>query len=344
MSAVEALAMPELAPEVPADIDAELSALYDKNITQNGAERAEDGKFTSPNPPEAEEPQVEDAVETPESVLEGAEAGEADGEDGSTLSAPSVPLPANWNGKEEVWAKVPPELQPEIAAIQGELQQRLTQQGRQIAETKPLTDALGQYRHLFEGRIDPVEGIKNLARAQEQLENPNTRYQALMGIIDSFGARDAVYQLLTGQAQLPASQPQQPQVNVDRVVEAKLTERMSARDAESAISMFAQSNPMWNEINEEQQTNYTRAAKIMLPSAPHGDVLKRALNLAIEDTPALKARMMAAAKPAVVPKPVSSEAAKRANSVNVPSTATGKVREPSEDELLSAIYERNQRG
>jgi len=244
MSAVEALAMPEVTLDAPIDMDAELGALYDKNITQNGAERAEDGKFTSPNP-EEQEPQVEDAVEIPESVLEGAEAGEADEGDGSTLSTPSVPLPANWNGKEEIWSKIPPELQPEVAAIQGELQQRLTQQGRQIAETKPLTDALGQYKHLFEGRIDPVDGIKNLARAQEQLENPNTRYQALMGIIDSFGARDAVYQLLTGQAQLPASQPQQPQVNIDRVVESKLSERMSARDAESAISMFAQSNPMW---------------------------------------------------------------------------------------------------
>lgn len=343
MSAVEALAMPEVTPEVPVDIDAELSAVFDRVETNNGSERGEDGKFTSPNP-EPEQPEAQGEQETPESVLEGAEAGEADGGDGSTLSTPSVPLPANWNGKEELWAKVPAELQPEIAALQGELQHRLTQQGRQIADSKPLMDAIGEYRHLFEGRIDPVEGIKNLARAQEQLENPNTRYHALMGIIDSLGARDAVYQLLTGQAQLPASQPQQPKVNIDQVVESKLSERMSAREAESAISMFAQSNPMWNELPEEQQTHYTRAAKFMMPNAPHGDVLKKALNLAIEDTPALKARMMAAAKPAIVPKPVSSEAAKRANSVNVPSTATGKVREPSEDELLAAIYERNQRG
>ncbi len=66
--------------------------------------------------------------------------------------------------------------------------------------------------------------------------------------------------------------------------------------------------------------------------------------MATDSSPSLEAKKQAAAKPAVVPKPVSPEAAKRANSVNVTSTSSGKVKEASEDEQLDAIWERNQRG
>lgn len=354
MSAVEALApAPEPAPiEAPINMDAELDAIYERNHVTNGAERADDGKFTSPDKEEVIPEAVEtEPVEAEESVLEGAEAGEAEGSDGSTPSDPSVPLPANWNGKDELWSKVPKEIQADIAAIQNELQARLSDQGRKIAEAKPITDTVAEFRHLFEGRVDeqgralsPHEGIRRLAAAQQGLENPQTRLQTIMSIVDGYGARDHLAAILSGKAPVPVSQPVQPQPNIDAVVEFKVSEKLDLNAREAAVSSFSQANPIWNQVGQEQQYNYTLAARTLLPTASYDAVLKRALALAIEDTPALKAQIAAAAKPAVVPKSVSPEAAKRAKSVNVPSTATGKVKEPTEDELLSRIYDKHQRG
>lgn len=353
MSAVEALSTPETIPDAPlpgevtpveynADAElADLEAIFDRNETNNGSDRGDDGKFKSTNP----EPTPETAEAGTESVLEGAEAGEATEAEGSTLT-PSVPLPANWNGKDEVWKKIPDDIKADVAAIQLDLQSKLSSQGRQIAESKPLTDAVSEYKHLFEGRIDPVEGIKTLARAQERLDNPNTRLQTILGIIDDFGARDHIFQLLSGQAQLPA-QPQQniSARDIQAVVAKELATDRASREANEELGRLSKDKPLYSEIPEQTMVQFIYAAKSVLGENASKDmVFNTAYDMATDSIPALKAKKMAAAKPAVVPKQVSPEAAKRANSVNVPSTATGKVREPSEDEQLEAIWAKHQRG
>lgn len=346
MSAVEALAASDITPDAIPDMDAELSAVFDRMETNNGADRAPNGKFTSPNPQDELDAEVPVEVEgETESVLEGAEtAGEATEPEGSTAS-PSVPLPANWQGKETVWSKIPDEAKAEVAAIQTELQSRLSDQGRKIAEAKPITDVVNEYRHLFEGKIAPNEGIRLLAQAQANLENPQTRLQTLMSLIQGYGANEQIAAVLTGKSTLPqVPQPQPRQPDIEQVVTAKVAETLDLQKRETALNGFAEANPMWRQVNEDQQYAYTLAARTILPTASYDAVLKKALALAIDDNPALKAQVTAAAKPAVPPKQVSPEAAKRANSINVTSTSSGKVKEPSEDELLEQIWAKNQRG
>lgn len=353
MSAVEALAPVESIPaEVVTGADAlssmseddQLSAIFDRVETNNGSDRGENGKFKSPNPEKVEDA-LNKAPAASESVLEGADTGEAAEGDGSTLS-PAVPLPANWNGKDEIWSKVPDDLKSDIAAIQNDLQNRLTTQGRQIADAKPITDTVSEFRHLFEGRIEPAEGIRKLAKAQENLENPNTRLQALMGIIDSFGARQQLAAILSGQIQIPTHQ--QPGIapqDVDRVVDQKLAKYQADVEARNEVVRLSNDKPLYSEIPETTMVHCINAAwSVLGEGATKEAIFNFAYDMATDSIPALKAKKTAAAKPVVVPKPVSPEAAKRANSVNVPSTSTGKVKERSEEELLSDIYDRNQKG
>lgn len=353
MSAVEALSDTSSAPAkfvpdaAPVDMDAQLSAIFDRVETNNGSDRAEDGKFKSPR----SDANVADALTKPvaetttESVLEGAVQGEATEGDGSTLS-PSVPLPPNWVGKDEVWSKVPDEIKADIATIQNDLHSRLSNQGREIAAAKPLTEAVSEFKHLFEGRIDPVEGIRRLAKAQENLDNPQTRLPTLLNIIRTMGAEQDVFAVLSGQKKV--SMPQSPGItaqDIDRVVSTRLAEDRANQEANAEVSRLSQDKPLYAEIPETTMVQFINAAWSVLGEAASKDaVFNMAYDMATDSIPALKAKKVAAAKPALVPKPVSPEAAKRANSVNVTSTSTGKVREPSEDEQLEAIYDRNQRG
>lgn len=344
MSGVEALQSPEIAtPEPPPmDFDKVAGDVWDRMTVNNGSDRGDDGRFVSPNDePEAPEPQ-----EAVESALEGADKGEvAETPDSSTPSEPSVPLPPNWRGKEDLWGKIPADIQSQLAEFQNEQHGKLTEQGRQLASAKPLTDAVNEFRHLFEGKIDPAEGIRRLASAQQGLENPGTRLQTIMNIIDGYGAREQLAAILTGRAQMPAPQPSQPQApDIDHVVTQKVTEKLDLQSRERAIADFATANPLWSQMGEDDQYKYTLAARSLKPTASYDAVLKKAMDLAIEDNPALKAQVAAAApKPPVATRQPSPEALKRANSVNVPSTSTGKVQQPSLDQALDAIWEKHHR-
>jgi hypothetical protein len=108
--------------------DADLGAVWDKFERDNGAER-DGGKFASPDP--AKKPDV------------AATAGDGKGEErtggGLTPDAGSAPLPDNWKGIQgadaikDAWAKAPAEVRSFVAAREQELQQRLSDHGRQLS-------------------------------------------------------------------------------------------------------------------------------------------------------------------------------------------------------------------
>ncbi|TIX12574.1 MAG: hypothetical protein E5V44_07400, partial [Mesorhizobium sp.] len=137
--------------------DAALEAIWNKHERDNGAERDE-GKFSSPNPEKA------DAKADAGKVSPEGGGGEEQAGGGLTPDAGSVPLPANWQGikggvadnVKQAWEKAPAELRSFVSAREQELQQRLSDQGRQSSAYKPIQDILDRNG----GYFDPNTGKK----------------------------------------------------------------------------------------------------------------------------------------------------------------------------------------
>jgi len=354
MSGVEALATAEVNPPAP-DYDAIMGEAYDRITTQNGADRDDNGKFISPNPVNDDAPIELVADEgDPASALEGADKGEsADEPVESTLQESAVSPPPSWQARRELWDKLDPDTRKIVAETESELNRKLTDQGRQIAAAKPIHDTVSQFKHLYEGRTKPdgspvsaTEATAFLFDAQAKLDNPQTRLQTIMGIIDSYGARDHLAAILTGKAQIPAS-PQQPSLtprDIEAAVEKKLSEAENARQASEEVTRLSKGMPLFSQIPEDTMVTFIKLAWNKLgASASKADVLANAYDMATNADPDLRAKR-AAATTAPATRTVSTADAKRANAVNVTSTSTGKVKQPSLDETLEQIWEKNRKG
>lgn len=351
MSSVEALAAPDITPTesapAPMDFDKVAGDVWDRMVTNNGADRSEDGRFVSPNN-ENETPPAEAAA--PESVLEGADTGGATEPDSSTPSESSVPLPPSWQHRKEMWDKIPADARQHIAEMEGELNRKLADSGRQISSSKPLADAVNDFRHVWEGKIDPADGIRRLAQAQANLDNPQTRVQTAFNILQGYpGLVEQVAAIINGQAPIPNNQRQMTPEEIQRVVQdtirAETAAERAVRESNEKVAALAEGKALYSEIPEQTMIQFIYAARSALgDTAPEKAVFDMAYEMATDSIPALKARKVAPViATAPITKPVNTEAAKRANSVNVTSNSTGKVAEPSLEDQLSAVWEKHHR-
>src|SRR5690349_11488244 len=170
--------------DAPVNLDAELSAIFDRNHVTNGADRDDNGKFTSPDPEKAEA-----VTETPSEVDASATEATGQGEETATETAvaEAVPLPSSWRDKSDDWSKLPDTTKQWIAEHENATQRTLSEQGRTISTLKPVQDVIKANEHLFTGRtkpdgsrVSPHEAIAFLFDAQAKLDqNP---VQALIGI------------------------------------------------------------------------------------------------------------------------------------------------------------------
>jgi hypothetical protein len=334
---LEGVALPEgLAASI--DVDADLGAVWDKMERDNGAER-DNGRFASPDKDEPE-PEQESAGPPPP----------ADGEEeAQSVSTPvaAAPLPPNLLGLEEDLAKIPADIREKIAARAMETHARMSDQGRQISTFKPITEVLERHKDVISGHrmpdgspVTPHTAIDFLFNAQRKLDaNP---VAGLLEIIDTYNARDALKAVLTGQQEIPRTpQPAPKPVDVERLVEAKLNEFTLAQKGQEEISRLSQGKPLFSEIPEDEMVFHINKAWEKLGStASRQAVFDLAYDRAVNADPVLRAK--AVPPKAVPPKAPDIEAVKRANSVNIPSTSSGKPRPMSEDELLAATYDKAQ--
>ena len=325
----------------------ELGAAYDRIVTQNGADRGEDGKFKS-----AKEP-----VEGDEASLEGED---GDGGDGgsSTVSAAS-PAPANWQGLDDVWKTIPPEHQEKVKAHFDELHRRMSDQGRMLAGVKPIADRLSQAvtQHPEFNGMNPdqlAEGAIRLAAVQAKLNKDPIG--TMIEVAKSYNVLPQLQAALNGQ-QMPEEQQvvsslqqeiaglkqQLAAVSDPTQIEGHVSRAFESRAAQDAVNQFATdpANSFWADV-EPQMAGFIAIAKGQQPNAPIKDVLKSAYDMAVNALPEVRAKVEAAAKKAAAqqPDPKRTEAAKKAASINVKSTSTGKERQMTEDEALGAAYDR----
>lgn len=336
----------------PVSEDAAMDAVWDRLVTSNGAER-ENGRFVSPDP--EKRAAAEAAKATP---LEGGE-GEAPA-DTSTVTA-DVPLPANWNGLDEVWAKVPADARSAIAEHQQQQHAKLSDMGRKVATYEPLQAAASEFAEYFNGNlrgsdgkpIAPADGIRYLANIQRMMDKAPE--DTLLSIIDTYGVRDKIAARLGAKAgDAPANTESRllqeiadlkQAIAANRfdpaIVEKVVDEKAAKSKHEEEVIRLTSAKPFFSEIPDEDMVFYiNKAWKALGNDAAKSAVLDHAYNAAIEASPALRAKSQAA-KTAANDTAAKAEAAKRGTSVNLKSTGTGTPRTVSEDDAMEEVWRRH---
>jgi hypothetical protein len=342
----------EIAP-VPAPVtDDDLGAVFDRINVNNGSDRADNGKFVSPDPEKREEAEPGATEQTTES----ASAAEGEAVAGDPPPASDVPLPSNWSGMDEVWAKIPADVRGPIAAHAQKLHATLSEQGRKLSGYGSIQAVFDEYPEYFDGRskdsagnpITPAFGIRYLMSVQKAMDvNPAA---TLLNIADQYGARDALVAILSGKASPAQYQRQQaPQQAVPSTadIEALVRRAVSSMTAEEqiakAVTDFAadSTRPHYAAVEAEIPDFIPLAIKRLGDTATNNAVLSLAYDMAVHSRPELRSAVTAA-KPAAVDAgdPVRTEKAQRAASVNVTSTSSGKTRTLTEEEELGDAYDK----
>lgn len=325
-----------------------LGAVWDKIERDNGAARAEDGKFAS------------DAEGTTDKK-EPLEGGEGEGKEQAAPPASSIPLPANWTGLDDQWAKIPPEAQEAIAANQAKLHKTLSDQGRFVATYKPLGDVFNEFKEYFNGErgaYKPDEAVAYLFGLQRGMDaNP---VETLIQIADSYNLRPELAKMFGGQAQAEGqtdntqallaeisqlkkaisglSDPTQ----IDQRISQKLNEERSVSEVSEVISRTSKDMPLYTDVEEELPHFIQRSWAKLGETASKDAVLKLAYDMAVNADPDLR-KKAAALSSAAPTDPKLLENARNANATNIRSTSTGKAREATEEELLGAVFDKHKR-
>lgn len=321
--------------------DEALGAAFDRITSNNGADRGDGGKFTSPNKP----------------ASQGSE-GDAGEEQAAPVVVDASPAPANWNGLDDAWKALPPEHQAKVKAHFDDLHRRMSDQGRQLAGVKPIADHIAQATQalpIFKGMSPEQVSQKALELAAVAVDLKRDPVNTLIQVAQSTGQLQALAARLSGQ-QMPeghqqistleqevislkrqlaaVSDPNQIETTVSRVFE-----RNTAQDT---INQFAAdpANSLWP-VLEPHLPKYIAEVKEADPALSAKDTLRKAYDKAVEAFPALKAERDAAAKQAAADADAKrAESAKRASSINLKSTSTGKERMLTELEALGSAYDR----
>lgn len=343
-----------------AQIDAALAEVWDRQNDSTGSARDENGRFTSANANAADgangeggngaEGNAADAGNT--NSLEG-EGGEG-GQDGSTPGS-EIPLPAFLKGKDALWASVPAEQKPEMAAHLNDLNVRMSKMGQQVSQYQPLMDVAAEFSEYWNGMIDqggnplpPAEGVRYLANIQRSMDRDP--FNTLLSIADTYNLRPQLAKAFGGQVQ---QVPQDQQALLQEIaglkealrarpdVSAEVNEAISRRDQQSELQAFAQSKPLWNHVADDLPFFISKAKTQLGGDAGRTAVLSLAYDLAVQADPALR-QLAAATKVPAGRSKEKAESAKRAASVNAPSSTPGKAKELSLDDELAAVWESHQ--
>lgn len=330
--------------------DAQMDAVWNKLVRDNGSER-EGGRFVSSDP----DKQAAADTGTP---LEGGEGEEQ--ADTSTVAA-DVPLPANWNGLDEAWGKIPAEARAVIAEHQQQQHAKLSDFGRRVAAYEPLQQAAAEFSEYFNGNlkgsdgqpIHPADGVRYLANIQRMMDQDAPR--TILSIIDTYGAREAIAAALGVQpGDAPADTNSALLAKIDRLertiqnandpskIEQVVERREAQRQHEDEVIRLTSAKPLFSEIPEQRMVFFINEAwQTLGQDATKAAVLDHAYNAAVEASPTLRAKSQAATT-AAADASTKAEAAKRGASVNLRSTGTGKPRVVSEDEAMEEVWRKHQ--
>ncbi len=324
--------------------DGAMLEAFNRLTKQTGTERGADGKFTAAN--------------GDQTSLEGEE-GAGEIETGSTAEqVSSAPAHLPQAIKDE-WVNLPQKARDAITAHQAEVDRKFGEVGRQLGAVKPIADRLSTAQQtmpeLFEGMSAEqlAQGALELGAVQVRLNRAPV--ETIIQIAQQYGVLDHLAQRLSGQQPSTEQQAayglQQELANLKGQLQTatnpaamnqQFEAMMAQRDAEKVIADFATSKEHYAEIEASLPVFIDIALKGSAPGAPLSAILDAAYDMAINAIPAVreKIRNPEAKVTAVLTDPKRTEAARRAASINVKSTSTGKERAMSEEDAMRAAYDR----
>jgi hypothetical protein len=121
--------------------------------------------------------------------------------------------------------------------------------------------------------------------------------------------------------------------------DARISQAFTARETEKAVTDFAAAKKEhWNEVEGIIPALIPSVQQRLGEGASITDILDAAYDMAVHANPDLRAKVTAAAKAPAAHDPKRTEAARKAKSVNVVATSSGKARELSDRDRMLAVY------
>lgn len=330
------------APVTPVvDEHADMGKAWDRVMSQNGADRADDGKFASTDPSKAT-PAAEPAatVETP--------------------AAPAVAAPAHLpQDIKNDWANIPEKARAAIVAHQGEMDRKFGEIGKQYQAVKPIADKLTHATTAFPefAGMTPdqlAQGAIELAAVQTRLHKDPLgtiieiaqHYNCLPRLQAALAGKEAPTadqgHLITGLQQKIANLESQisKSANPDTIRE-QISTTMTERETQAEVQTYAKSKEHWADV-EASLPNFIRMVMEEQPGKSKSEILDLAYDMAINANPTVRAKVRAAEAQATVTKldPARAANARKAASINVKSTSNGAERPQTESEAMGNAYDR----
>ena len=303
---------------------------------------------------EPDDQTADEQPETPEDAPDDSAEHEEEAEQEPSVEAPSdVPYAIKQH-----WKDIPETARDAILESQREMGRKLADQGRQVQGIAPIRDVLTRAVQDLPALANmkpeaAAEQIFELAKMSNDFtSNP---VDTLMGYIKKHNLSVPMARALAGQPQTnqgaPELQNEIKRMNreIERISDPKyMREHLESFNNEtqvhSSVQEFASTAKHWRAVEDHMPAAIQYVQATLSSDASPKDVLSKAYDLAVSQfVPDAKARTGVAADEAARPiDPERSKAAMKAKSVNVQSRSSGKARNMSEDELLSATFDKLQ--
>lgn len=333
---------------VVSDDDA-YGAVYDKLVSQNGADRAEDGKFKSTRDEPVDGAEDQGSPGGEEGAVEDAEAAGVPPATDAT-DAPAAPshLPQDVKA---AWDKMPVEARKAFADYTAQQDRKFGELGRAAQKAQAVEQVVNEFKEYFDGskgKHDPAQAMRSLFNIQRSMDTDpvGTLYKIAQtyGIHDQLfqGSADSAREISALTQQIAQLQSHISKIADEGFIDTRVSQTLEARDVTKAIDEFAKANPYYAEVEDSLPAFIDVAKSRLGATAAPVEVLKAAYDMAVNAIPEVRAKVEAAKQneAASQPDPKRSDAAKKAASINVKSKGTGKQSFSSEEEAMSAVWDK----
>lgn len=326
----------EAAPEADVSEDAALSEIY-----RSLAGDEEEGEAPADEPTEeAEDEPTEEAEDEAEDEQE-----EAEDEPKQEAKSAASYLP---RAVREKWDSLPEDARDAIAGSYKELTDKLAQQGRAVKTAAPIIDRLEAVRrevpgveHMSDEQL--ASGVYELAKTEAMISKDPLR--GVLQIAGRFGVLDDLRGAFLAEAQKDGKGGGDAYAEIARLRQElaaamdpsryrdQFMSMVDERDTSALVSQFASKAEHWEAV-EDAIPMYIQHLKAKMPDALPTDLLQRAYDMATR-AEGLTTPAPAAAAPKADPR---AEKAKKAASLSVKTTSSGRPKQVSEDEAMRAAY------
>jgi hypothetical protein len=257
-------------------------------------------------------------------VPDGAEGHEEGQQAPADQEAPKVSLPANMTpDMADIFDGMAPEKSAKLTAWADKMHRQMSDQGRQIASYKPISDVISRNPEFFahDQAIPPAEAFSRLLNAQRRLEADPIG--GLRWLAENYGVTDQVFggnAMSNEAAQLRQTitelRSHIEQLGNPAAIRNEVHSVLQAKTAEDAVSRFIDSKPLYADVEAVMPDFVVTAKRMLGENAQPMAILEKAYDMAVHAMPETRSKLAASSK-AAVEADKRGEAAKKATSVNV---------------------------